>query len=326
MPFADLIGNERIKKLLQRAVTDRRIGQSLLMIGPRGVGKYQFALALAQALNCDEPKSGDACGQCNSCRKIAAAEHLDVQTFTNDGQFIKIGQMREMSRDAQFRPYEGRHRVFIVDEADRMNANAANSVLKTLEEPPDSTLIVLVSANPYRMPDTIRSRCQILNFAALPANELERHLIAQGKREPDEARLLSRLARGSIGHALEIDLASYLEMRNRMLEMIDAMASSRDIQRLLGASEYLGRKIEKEEFERHLDTLGVLLSDLLYVKVGAPQEMLTNPDVASQLQRIAASLTTEQIEGWADEIEKITEGMTRNVNRQLASEALIFSS
>src|ERR1044071_2950020 len=149
MPFSSLIGNERIKKLLQRAVTEGRVSQSLMMAGPRGVGKYQFAVALAQALNCERVIDGDACGDCVPCRKVRAGEHADVQTVVNDGQFIKIEQMRGMLRDAQFKPYEGRHRVCIIDEADRMNAPSANSILKTLEEPPASTLIVLVTAKPY---------------------------------------------------------------------------------------------------------------------------------------------------------------------------------
>lgn len=326
MPFSSLIGNERIKKLLQRAVAEHRIGQSLLMMGPRGVGKYQFAVALAQALNCEHPTNGDACGDCVPCRKIASNEHADVQTFTNEGQFIKVGKMRDMSRDAQFRPYEGRHRVCIIDEADRMNANAANSILKTLEEPPESTLIVLVTANPYRLPDTIRSRCQVLNFAGLAAREIEEHLRTKASRPSDEARLLARLARGSIGQALEIDLESYLEMRDTMMELVDNLSGSRKIQSLLSASEHLGRKLEKDEFERHLDTLMVLLSDLLYLKLSAPEEMLTNVDVIERLEGIARRLTVKQITGWVDQIEEIFKALPRNINRQLAMEAILMTA
>src|SRR5262245_44721653 len=160
MPFSSLIGNERIKKLLQRGVAEGRTGQSLLMAGPQGVGKRQFAIALAQSLNCETVKDGDACGHCVPCRRIAAGEHADVQTVVKDGQCIKIDQLRSVSRDAQYRPFEGRQRVLIIDDADRMNLPAANSILKTLEEPPESTLIVLVSAKPYAMPETVRSRCQ----------------------------------------------------------------------------------------------------------------------------------------------------------------------
>src|SRR5215471_4451550 len=148
MPFSSLVGNERIKRLLRRAVAEDRVGQSLIMAGPRGVGKHQFALALAQAVNCERPVNGDACGKCLSCRKVANHEHSDVQTITPDGQFIRIGQMREMSRETQFRPYEGRRRVSIIDDADRLNQQASNSILKVLEEPPESSLLVLVTSKP----------------------------------------------------------------------------------------------------------------------------------------------------------------------------------
>lgn len=325
MPLSSLIGNERIKKLLQRAVAERRIGQSLLMTGPRGVGKYQFAIALAQALNCERPSNGDACGKCIPCRKIAGGEHADVQTFTNEGTFIKVDKMRDMSRDAQYKPYEGRHRVCIIDEADRMNLPSANSILKTLEEPPESTLIVLVTANPYRLPDTIRSRCQILNFAGLTAREIEEHLSTKANRPAEEARLLARLARGSIGHALEINLDAYRQSRDRMLELIETLALSREVNKLLSASEYLGRKLEKDEFEHHLDAMMVLLSDLLYLKLSAGAEALTNADIIERLEIVAGKLTIEQITDWVDQIEEIFKAMPRNINRQLAMDAMLMA-
>ncbi|HSB10973.1 MAG TPA: DNA polymerase III subunit delta' [Blastocatellia bacterium] len=323
--MSSLIGNERIKKLLQRAVAERRIGQSLLMTGPRGVGKYQFAIALAQALNCERPSNGDACGKCIPCRKIAGGEHADVQTFTNEGTFIKVDKMRDMSRDAQYKPYEGRHRVCIIDEADRMNLPSANSILKTLEEPPESTLIVLVTANPYRLPDTIRSRCQILNFAGLTAREIEEHLSTKANRPAEEARLLARLARGSIGHALEINLDAYRQSRDRMLELIETLALSREVNKLLSASEYLGRKLEKDEFEHHLDAMMVLLSDLLYLKLSAGAEALTNADIIERLEIVAGKLTIEQITDWVDQIEEIFKAMPRNINRQLAMDAMLMA-
>jgi DNA polymerase-3 subunit delta' len=323
MPFSLLIGNERIKKLLQRAVAEARVGQSLLMAGPRGVGKYQFAVALAQALNCDRVMNGDACGHCVPCRKIAAGEHADVQTIVKDGQFIKIDQMRSMSRDAQFRPYEGRHRVLIIDEADRMNLPSANSILKTLEEPPESTLIVLVTAKPYGLPETIRSRCQMLSFAPLPADEIDEHLRTRENKPADEARVLARLSRGSIGQALEIDLDEYREMRDTMLELVETLSLADDVTKLLAASEYLGRRLEKDGFEDHLDTLMVLLADLLHLKLNASEESLTNSDVVERLARVADKITIDRITLWADQIEQIFQALPRNINRQLAMDAML---
>ena len=319
-----LIGNERIKKLLRRAVSEGRIGQSLLMAGPRGVGKYQFAIALAQALNCDSVEQGGACGQCIQCRKISSGEHGDVQTFRNDGQFIKIDQMRGMSRDAQFMPYEGRHRVLIIDEADRMNAASSNSILKTLEEPPPSTLVILVTAKPYGLLETIRSRCQMLSFGPLRAEEIEEYLQTVKSIPAEEARLRARLSQGSIGHALEIDLDEYRNTRTTMLELVETLGVSREIKAMLSISEHLGRKLEKEGFETHMDALLVLLSDLFRLKLNAAEAELTNADIAGRLKRVSEQITLDQITTWLDRIEEIFRGLPRNVNRQLAMDAMLI--
>lgn len=325
MPFSSLVGNERIKKLLKRAVAEGRIGQGLIMAGQQGVGKRQFALALAQAVNCQRPKDGDACGECVNCRKIAAGEHIDVETISPDGQFIKIGQMRDMTEKAQYRPYDGRRRVYIIDEAERLNPQAANSILKVLEEPPETTLLLLVTSKPYALLETIRSRCQMLSFAPLTDKELESYLKTHYKRPAEETRMLSRLSRGSIGRALEIDLGVYREQRGMILEIIESLAITRDTIKLMSAAEHLGRKLEKTEFENHLDVLLVLLADLFHLKLGEPAERLTNADVAKRLERIVEMTTVEQITDWAASIEQVLRNLPRNINRQLAMEAMLIA-
>jgi DNA polymerase III subunit delta' len=325
MPFSSLIGNDRIKNLLKRTVLEGRIGQGLIMSGPSGVGKHEFALAFAQALNCDRPVEGDACGVCLSCRKISAAEHPDVHTISADGQFIKIDQMRELARETQFRPYEGRHRVYVIDEAERLREEAANSILKTLEEPPETSVIVLVTSKPYALLPTILSRCQMLGFAPLTSSEIETHLIRQARQSTDEVRMQARLGRGSVGRALEIDLEVYKEKRKIMMELIETMAISRDTVRLLNAAEYLGRKIERDEFEAQLDVLMVILADLFHLKLGEPAESLTNADIAGRLNRIAEAVTLEQVMKWADQFEGLQQGLAHNLNRQLAMEAVLVT-
>jgi len=337
MPFSTLIGNDRIKTLLRRAVADGRIGQSLLMAGPQGVGKHSFAIALAQALNCERVTEGEPCGDCVPCRKISRGEHADVRTILRESQdpsvkkdsrsqFIKIEQTRTLAEQSQFRPYEGRRRVFIIDDAEWLHPNAANSLLKTLEEPPDTSLLILITPKPFSLLDTIRSRCLLLSFAPLNAAQIEQHLRTIKTIASDEARLRAQLAGGSIGRAIELNIAEYREMRNVLLEIIETAAVSRDSIRLLNASEYLGRKLDKDVFERHLNALMVLLRDLFHLKLCRSNESLINEDVAERLERIAEALTVEQINAWTDGIAEVFRGLPRNVNRQLSMESLFLTA
>lgn len=325
MPFSSLVGNDRIKSLLTRAVSENRIGQGLIFAGPEGVGKRTFALALAGAVNCLSPVNGDGCGKCGPCRKIELGEHLDVRTYAPDGQFIKIDQMREMSTEAQFKPYEGRRRVLIIDEADRMNIRASNSILKTLEEPPATSLIILVTTKPYALLETIRSRCQMLSFAPLTYSELEKHLRSRFKRPEAEIQLLARLARGSVGRALEIDLGEYRERRKTMIELVDAALVQHDSVRLINAAEFLGKKLDRDQFVQHMDALLVILSDMFYLKLDQPEERLTNVDAVSRLGQLADAVSVDQITEWVDQIELILKDLARNISRQLASEAMLIS-
>jgi DNA polymerase-3 subunit delta' len=326
MKFSALIGNERIKRLLQSAVSDGRIGQGLIFAGERGVGKHQFALALAQAINCENPLAGDACGACATCKKFTAREFTDVKTIEPDGQFIKIEQTREMLREAYFMPYEGRRRVYIMDEAERLKEQAANSILKTLEEPPDTSLLILVTARPYSLLETIRSRCQMVNFAPLATNELEAYLQANYKRPLEETKLLARLARGSIGRALEIDLGVYKEKRNTMMELIEALTVKPDPVKLMTAAEYLGRKLDKAEFENHLDLLLILLEDVFHLRLGKSLESITNADILQRLQQAAEVTPIEKITHLVEKLEGVLQNLSRNINRNIAMEALLITA
>ena len=309
---------------MKRALHEGRIAQSLLMAGPRGVGKHQFALALAQALNCMNPVQGDACGTCLPCRKILTGDYSDVKTVVADGQFIKVSQTREILRETQFRPFEGRRRIYIFDDADRLREEAANSILKTLEEPPETSLFVLLSCKPYSLLPTIRSRCQLLTFAPIPERNVEAFLLANRNRTPEQARLLARLSRGSLGAALSIDLDQYAETRKIMLELLETLARH-DTVRLLKAADYLGRKLERDEFESALDVLVLTLADVFHIRLGS-DESITNADVLPRLRTIAEATTIDQIMEWGSNLELLQQGLSHNLNRQLAMEAAIISA
>ncbi|MFY9608089.1 MAG: DNA polymerase III subunit [Blastocatellia bacterium] len=337
MPFSSLVGNDLIKQSLRRAVVEDRIRQSLIMAGPDGVGKHQFALALAQAVNCEKPVDGDACGLCLACRKIERNEHPDVKTIVREikdpdakkdakSQFIRIEQMRQMSSEAQFRPYIGRRRVFMIDEAEWLREDAQSAILKTLEEPPATSLLILITSKPYALLETIRSRCLMLSFAPLTVGEIESCLKLTSKLAIDEVAMIARLARGSLGRAFGIELEKYREKRGVVLEMLESLALAKDSARLLAAAEFLGRKLERDQFQDHLDVMNAVLSDVFHLKVGEPVDSLINADVAQRLQRVAAAVRLEQIIEWAERIQEILLSLARNVNRQLAMESMLIEA
>src|SRR5215510_8937055 len=269
MSFAKLIGNQRNKEILQRLLKNGRINSTLIFAGPDGVGKRQFALAFAKAVNCQ--KAGayalDGCDECPVCRRIDAGSYGDVTVIRPDGQFIKIGQTREMAGEVYFGPREGRHRFFIIEEADRLREEAANSLLKTLEEPPPTSTIILLTARPDALLLTIRSRAQRLNFTTLSVAEMEKYLSENYPRPAPDTALLARITEGRIGQATAFDLSVYRQDRRTLVELLELAAGGENRLRILKAAEYLGKK-ERDDFEKQLDLIASLLRDLIALSTG----------------------------------------------------------
>src|SRR5205823_9158635 len=221
MPFRDVIGHRRLVTLLAQSVSRGTLPPSLIFAGPSGVGKRLAAVATAQALNCLSPQKGtpagsefvDACGVCASCTRIARGVHPDVPIVEpGDNGSIKIEQVRDIVDAAAYRPFEGRRRVVIVDDADALVPAAQNALLKTLEEPPPSSVFILVTSRPDALLATVRSRCPRLRFRALDAADVAAALVARGKNET-EARAVAAMADGSLGRALDATADAIVEAR-----------------------------------------------------------------------------------------------------------------
>ncbi len=326
MPLSDLVGNSRVRDALTRAVSRDRLPHALLFVGPEGVGKRTFALELAKAVTCHAPVRGDACGACHSCLLAASGEHPDIRVYAPDGAFVKIAQMRDLAREAQYQPFDGRRRVFVVDGAHQMREEAANAILKTLEEPPATSLIVLVTDQPYALIETIRSRCQTLRFAPVEAAEVERYLAARFKRPSDETRLIARVADGRIGRALATDLSVYRERRKEMLGLIEVLAGDADRLRLMKAAQHfgdVGRK-DKAEFDERLELFVSLCRDIYGIALDEPRERLANADIALRLEQLAERLEPARVASWVEAVNALRQQLRQNVNRQLALEAILL--
>jgi DNA polymerase-3 subunit delta' len=327
MTFAQLIGNERNQAVLQRLLLANRFAATLIFAGPAGVGKRQFALAMAKAVNCQRPTmtetAYEACGACPVCQRIDAATYSDVVTVAPDGQFIKIAQTRALAEEIYTRPREGKHRFFLIDEADRLREEAANALLKTLEEPPPTATIILLTARPGALLLTIRSRAQRLNFAPLTTAEMEAWLKANFTRPLPDNVLLARLTEGRIGQATAFDLSVYRQERNILLGLLEILAAGENRYRLLKAAEYLGKK-ERDEFEQELDLLQRLLRDVFLIAAGQPRENLVNTDVADKLEALATRIGLARVTTWIERCNELRASLRFNVNRQVATEALLL--
>src|SRR5437016_3005152 len=201
MNFDSFIGNRKIIDRLRAKLREGRFPHALIFSGPAGVGKHTAALMIAKALNCtNAPAPDDFCGQCPGCRKIDSGAHADVMTITveEDASQIKIAQIRHLLSMLDFQPLEGRNKIFIIDPADMMNAEAANALLKGLEEPPDKSFFILITVNVHELLLTVRSRSQVYNFTPLALSELRQHGVSDD--------LVLRWSQGSIGRARSMDI------------------------------------------------------------------------------------------------------------------------
>jgi DNA polymerase III subunit delta' len=330
MSFAKLVGNERNKAILQRLLLRGRVSATMLFAGPAGIGKRQFALTMAKALNCQRPVIDEAqgqydcCDECPVCHRIEADSYGDVLTIKPDGPSIKIAQTRQLAGEVYFRPREGKQRFFIIDEADRLRDEAANSLLKTLEEPPPTSTLILLASRPDALLQTIRSRAQRLSFAPLKLAEMEQYLTANYRRPQPDTLLLARLTEGRIGQATAFDLSVYRQERNVLLNLLELLVRGDNRYRLLKAAEYLGKK-ERDEFEQALNLLNRLLRDLFLLAADGALDKIVNIDVAENLERLATQIGVERLMTWAKKFDELRTSQRINVNRQLATEAILLS-
>jgi DNA polymerase-3 subunit delta' len=341
--FSRLIGNDEVKDALRRLLANGRVPGSLLFTGEEGIGKKLFALEMAKALNCRNRQGVEACDECSSCRRISRStfppfgkddddkarmvwsEHGDVAMARPYKQIIRVGPMRELEREANFRPFEGAARVFIVEDADCMNEPASNALLKTLEEPAPTTHLVLLTSNPTALLATIRSRCQIIRFAPIAPAEIETFLTKQRDLPATDARLLARTARGSIGRALAVDIETYRERRESMLAVLKTLTLTGDRVQLLRSAEELAAAKDRGEYEQRLDVLETLIRDAWALALERPVEAIVNSDQLKELKQIAADLKSSQAASWLSQIEDLRAALEVNINRRVASDALFLT-
>ena len=340
--FSRLIGNEEVKDALRHLLASGRMPGSLLFTGAAGIGKKLFALELAKALNCRNRVGVEACDECSSCRRIENSlfppfsdakdnnermiwsEHGDVAMVRPYKQIIRVKPMRELEGEANFRPFEGAARVFIVEDAEYMNDSASAALLKTLEEPQPTTHLILTTTNPTALLATIRSRCQVIRFAPVAAEQIEEFLIEEKAISAPDAALLARTSQGSFGRACASDLDDYRERREAMLAVLQALTITGNRVQLLRAAEGLGAARDRADYEESLAVLEALIRDAWALHLGRPAETIINSDLVNDLGKIAAELGSQKAASWLSEIEELRGTLEVNINKKIASDALLM--
>lgn len=318
MTFDSIIGHDRQKNILRRALANKRIAHAYLFEGPDGVGKRLVALALARALLC---KTGQGCGDCQPCRKVDHNNHPDIHLLDAEGATIKIDQIRNLQRELALRPLEGAYRICLIDGAEYLNAAAANALLKTLEEPQPNTVMILLSSQPDTLLVTIRSRCQRLPFQRLAKQRLTTILAEQLDLPETEAAVLAALSDGSFKKALGQNRELYLEQRKGLLRDLLALSSGSTIPLFKLAEELAANKDHLLEI---LDIFQAFFRDLLLLKHGRPETELVNLDMKETLYRQLKQETTQTLLKKLAALDAGRYHLKRNVNRQLAIEAMLM--
>jgi DNA polymerase III subunit delta' len=327
MSFRDVLGHTRPIELLQRAIKKEKVVHSYLFLGGAGIGKRWVALQFAKALNCLEggAEKGDACDRCISCRKIDEGLHPDVLILEPENQTIKVNQVRQMQRDLSYRPYEGKRRVCILTAADRMAPNMSNILLKTLEEPPLHTVIVLLANNPRILLPTILSRCQLVRFSPVPIPVVSRWLMEQKGLAEKEAHLLASLSEGSPGRALELQEKVGQVPRERLLK---EWVGLREIpfERMEDWLESLPS--DREDLLLILELAKTLLRDLVMVKILKEGFRLIHFDLLKEMEAIALRWTLPSLLGRIETLHETILAISPvkgNANTALALEAMMLS-
>jgi DNA polymerase-3 subunit delta' len=334
--FDHLVGNLEVRSAIRRYLTNRRVPNALLFAGPEGVGKKQFALELARALVCSEPRGADACGACSACGRVGEfklpaadakgeeydrvffSDHLDVGMVVPFNRTLRVGSIRALESEANFRPYEASARIFVINDAHRMNASSSNALLKTLEEPPTTSHIFLVTSKPDSLLPTIRSRVQTLRFGPVGENEIRHLLLTTHKYSQPDAQLIASTSGGSVAGALTVDIEEFRERRALAVEILRKAIVEKDLPGLLRQSEKIGAR-SVQDYEAFLDLLEILIHQIWSASLS-----VTDKNSNADISGLASKANPARLASWIDDIEAIRNRLAININKKVATDDLVI--
>jgi DNA polymerase-3 subunit delta' len=312
MSFKDILGQEKPIQILKDYLSQSTLGAGYLFMGPEGVGKKLTARELAKAANCLEGGL-DACGKCVSCSKIDHNDHPDVHIIETGDDEIKIEDIRQLQKDISFRAFEGKVKVYIIDNAHKLNPDSANCLLKILEEPPKGSLIILVSDKPALLFKTIISRCKKVKFFPIPRAQLKEVLHRDYGIDAKESHYLAYLAEGRLGAALRLKGTDAISYKNDVIDKF-ALSGPKGIDQLTGQ--------KREDLKRCLNILATWFRDMYLVKTGSSHQELINYDRKDELLRSMTRFTFAELDEILSSISDSILYVDQNINTKLVLQAI----
>jgi DNA polymerase-3 subunit delta' len=353
MGFAEFQGNAETVRRLREMLSRDHFPHGVILTGPRGAGKYTLAQMVSKTMNClERPETDglpDYCGRCSNCERIGQADALDerfaeavearenlretdkketrilIQTFPDalvippdpPQMLVKVDQVRHVTSNIYYRPGEGRQKTYIFPESNFMK-EAANALLKVLEEPPDFATLFLLAENSNALLPTIRSRCITMHLAPLPLEEIEQDLAYRVEWNAAQKKLVARLSGGALGRARKFDLSGYLNSRKDALTLLQTAMSGTDHSALFRATEsYRAGAEGKEKTDQLIATFYIILEDLLFLKHGTA-ELVRNIDLQNELSAMASNVSFSWISAAVERLGEVQSGMRRNLLRSLS--------
>jgi DNA polymerase-3 subunit delta' len=321
MSFADLIGHQKQLAILRSALISQRMHHAYLFLGPEGVGKRTIAVAYAKAIHCLE-RTDDFCGRCENCVRISDGNHPDVRIIElfADKKEIGIQQIRGLERDLNYRSFTGKRKVAIIDPASLLNPASQNALLKTLEEPPADSLIILIAPNSGGLLPTVRSRCLRLAFAPLARREVAGFLQTQCAIAAGDAEFLAAMSMGSIGTALSLDKDGLIQKRRIWADRLSSLKAGDHHAAMVAAEALSGNRDEALKFLKWAESW---YRDALVYSATKSDEELVNLDMLEQIHEQSVANANGALTAFAG-IANAAAGIQRNLNRRMVLEKFLF--